>query len=175
MVSKRNGLEYKDAADCATWVSKHDIDSWASSVAKWCKFKPGASVMEVVGRLGGRIEYDDPSESPEGGTIFIHGPSDFDIVLSTWTSPRRDQFTLAHELGHYFLHSDFGNTPLVAARSGSGRSEWEANWFAAGFLMPADLFRPIVESGGSAASIAEHFGVSASAVDIRMKSLGLAR
>ena len=74
------------------------------------------------------------------GAIYVHGRGDFDIVLPQFTSPLRDRFTIGHELGHYFLHSRQGERPLVAYRQGSGRLEWEANWFAAGLLMPKDEF-----------------------------------
>lgn len=172
-MSRRPGVDYAKADDCALGESKQAIDAWGTKVARWCDYDVGGKVSAVVAKLGGRIHYEDTLESPEGGTIFIHGPQDFDILLPTWTSPQRDQFTLAHELGHYFLHSNLGKVPLVANRSGTGRSEWEANWFAAGFLMPADEFRKQVQAGEPVDVLFQTFAVSPRAVEIRKQSLGL--
>lgn len=171
---RKPGIKYADASECASGVQKVAIDSWASDVvAKAVSFRPGGSVDAVIAVLGGRLHYGEPVDSPEGGTIFVHGKDDFDIILPRWTSPRRDRFTIAHELGHYCLHSKFGEVPLVATRAGSGRSEWEANWFAAGFLLPEKVFREKVGQHLSDAALSSFFDVSTAAVEIRKKALGI--
>ncbi len=58
-------------------------------------------------------------------------------------------------------------------RKGSNRLEWEANWFAASFLMPESEFRQMVSDESSNAHIARHFRVSESAVEVRRKSLNI--
>ena len=93
--------------------------------------RPGQSLVDVVERLGGQIHYQELDDwIDEGGSILVHGAHDFDILLPLYTSPLRDQFTIGHELGHYFLHSKQGQRPLIAHRhaAASDRSEWEANW-----------------------------------------------
>ncbi len=52
------------------------------------------------------------------------------------------------------------------------RAEWEANWFAAAFLMPEQAFRQYRAANGSIATAAK-FGVSQSAADVRASTLGL--
>ena len=52
------------------------------------------------------------------------------------------------------------------------RAEWEANWFAAAFLMPKDNFTADYKALGLA-SVAAKYGVSTTAAEIRAKSLGL--
>jgi len=65
--------------------------------------------------------------------------------------------------------------PMRATRYGSDLAEWQANWFAASFLMPEAEFRRIHnETGGDAYAIAKHFAVSASTASVRAKSLNLA-
>jgi len=64
---------------------------------------------------------------------------------------KRLRFTLAHELGHYFLHRayladlSFNNLPefkrLMLAHGNNRRLEEQANEFAGRFLVPPDLFR----------------------------------
>jgi len=54
------------------------------------------------------------------------------------------------------------------------RAEWEANWFAASFLMPSDDFRVVFRgSSGSISRVASKFTVSEPAAKIRASSLGL--
>jgi len=81
-------------------------------------------------------------------SIIIHGCNDFEIVANDFeiidnesAREHKYRFALAHELGHYFLHSNQGEKPLIAIRFDSGRLEWEANWFAAGLLIPGDICR----------------------------------
>lgn len=61
---------------------------------------------------------------------------------NTYRSRRR--FTLAHEFGHYVLHSKDDKREFIDAsetmfRSGGGDFEIEANHFAASILMPQEL------------------------------------
>ncbi|RDI52409.1 uncharacterized protein DUF955 [Microvirga subterranea] len=54
------------------------------------------------------------------------------------------------------------------------RAEWEANWFAAAFLMPATAFQQALATRGSLKSVANFFGVSARAAEVRLETLGSA-
>ncbi len=68
-----------------------------------------------------------------------------------------ENFSVGHELGHYFLpgHAEAviaGDTGSHVSRAGysSGEKfEAEADRFAAGFLMPRHLFFPVLERAGS--------------------------
>lgn len=61
---------------------------------------------KIVELTGGTVEMaDDPSQQEaDGGSLIIEGESDYTIYLSPYTTPLRDNFTIAHELGHFFLH-----------------------------------------------------------------------
>lgn len=169
----RKGIAYARAENHACGITKDSIDAHAEKVAKYLELAPGGNVFEVIEQLGGRMHFRDPFEAEDyHDTIFVHGPGDFDIVLSTLTSARRDRFTAAHELGHYILHSSLGKQPLIAARRGTGRSEWEANWFAAGLLMPRSEFIEQSKRGLTEPLLADFFDVSLAAAQVRAKSLG---
>lgn len=92
---------------------------------------------------------------------------------------QRDRFTIAHEMGHLVLHFMLNkgraeHEGLAASRYGSGPVEYEANWFAASFLMPDDAFGLCyTDSGGDLSVVAAHFAVSLTAAAVRVKSLGL--
>lgn len=153
-------------------ASKKAVEAYASSVARSVGLTAGGSVSALTTALGGRIRYRELDElMVEHGSIYVHGVSDFDIILPQFTSPRRDRFTIAHELGHYFVHSKQGEIPIIATRSGSTRIEWEANWFAAALLMPETEFLTEWKATLDLRIVASRFDVSEQAAEIRRKSL----
>lgn len=69
------------------------------------------------------------------------------IILAPGQSRGRERFSVAHELGHYYIptHRDrptgwCGGDDLVALPRSGRQYEWEANDFAAELLMPRSLF-----------------------------------
>jgi Zn-dependent peptidase ImmA (M78 family) len=183
---RRPDLHYTAARDRAGNWSRIEVEDFGAKVSKNLGFSAEVDIVELVQtKLQGRIHYKDyPDVDPEGGTIYVHGPRDFDMLIPASTSPIRDRFTIAHELGHYFLHAMQGKFPIVANRSGFGQAEAEANSFAAGFLMPADVFRDEAERakkavGGSRVDgevveiVAARLGVSRRAAELRARALKL--
>lgn len=167
---KREGIQY-GAPKASGWSSDF-IDKFGTDVATALGFEPKNPLVDVVKRLGGRLEYVSNWEFYDNESIFVHSPQDFDIYVSQYTSPLRDRFTIAHELAHYVLHSNFGKIPLVAKRIGSNLAEREANWFAAGFLMPRDLMCNVYKQcGGELWKMAAQLGLSESAVTVRVEYL----
>jgi hypothetical protein len=153
--------------------SKEAITKFGAEVAKAFGYQPGGDLSGLVSRIGGKIEVGSPSEIGEDGSLVSNGDGSFLIYLSPFTNELRDRFTIAHELGHLFLHANAGKKPLKVARAGRDRPEWEANWFAAGFLMPEAEFRAQVAESHSHAGVAAHFKVSTQAVRIRKLVLGI--
>ena len=116
--------------------------------------------------------------------IVVHGPPMFDaavfseeecgpvIVLRRGAPKDRQRFTLAHEIGHYFIRSG-----SVVYKSDD--PERMANRFAAAFLMPRETF--VVDVGrnrkkfleGELCILREKYGVSVPALLVRMSSLHL--
>ncbi|MGE8568022.1 MAG: ImmA/IrrE family metallo-endopeptidase [Achromobacter sp.] len=166
-------------------MNKAQVGEFARNLAESLGYKPNDDIEKIVYGLGGRIEYQDilTLQDEESGSIIIEALDKFRIILASHTSKERDRFTIAHELGHYFLHcvlpaiesDDISKfVPMRATRYGSDNAEWQANWFAASFLMPADKFRQVfAETKGDVYALAQHFGVSVSAASVRVKSLGL--
>ncbi len=173
-------MEYSAPAECG--LSKAAVDTFASQVADHFGYSPGATLSPIVEKMGGTILTQnilDFNRLPSG-SIRIDGVGRFQIFLASHTGPTRDRFTIAHELGHYVLHYLYPNQNgkkierLEAQRYGSGRVEWEANWFAAGFLMPAIQFGERYHAlNGSLAALAAEFGVSIESARIRAQFVGL--
>jgi predicted transcriptional regulator len=157
-----------------TGRSREYIDGLAGRIAGKLGLEPGDDLKPVVERLGGKVTVRPWNEPRSDGSIYVHGPEKFEIFLSPFTGPLRDRFTIAHELGHYFLHSLVGQNPIRINREGNDRTEWEANWFAAGFLMPEDKFKQKWEEFEHRVEpMAAHFVVSTQTVRIRSQILGL--
>lgn len=170
---ERRGIEYQQALDLVCNQSKDYIDNYAERASEEM-LPPGGDILSLTRGLGGRIHYRNVFEANGGvDTIFVHGKNDFDIVLADHSTPRRDRFTVAHELGHYFLHSWMGQRPLKASRMGSDRAEWEANWFAAGILMPKTEFLKAHKEHPSLSLLADRFDVSEHAAKVRCEVLKL--
>jgi Zn-dependent peptidase ImmA (M78 family) len=164
-------------------LTKGQIFSLAESIAKQLGFEPGDDIHKLVETIGGEVESRDTlTEDPEkSGSLYVSGPDKFKIIVPAHTSLLRDRFTIAHELGHFVVHylwkrknGGLDSDTMIALRKGSDRVEWEANWFAAAFLMPAERFTETFRaSGSSLAATASKFDVSTSAAEIRAKQLGL--
>lgn len=130
-----------------------------------------ANLEALVTKLGGTWAYGDGSES-----TMVWEPGRFEIFLPHFTSRSRDRFTIAHELGHYFLHYRYPDHegPMVFHRGSSNRAETEANVFASALLMPAEHFRRAwTANDGDAWEVANHFEVSAAAANVRAQVLSL--
>jgi len=94
----------------------------------------------------------------------------------------RQNFTVAHELGHLTLHhpGTWKDTPRTMYRrsawSGDGgerRAEYQANLFAAALLMPEAVIRERWRSFRSINYLAPLFRVSKQAIRLRLEGLGL--
>ncbi len=161
-------------------LRKESVYHIAESVAAQLDFKPGSDIHAVIERLSGKIYYKDFWDaSSDSGSLIVRGENDFDIFVAKDTSVARDRFTIAHELGHYVLHyllplkkEGIDRAVLKAERYGSDRTEWEANWFAAAFLMPEREFKKqATKLKKNYSALARQFGVSVSAAETRAKAL----
>ena len=163
------------------------IESLADSIRTQLNVSTPVNMQKVIENLNGEllpITFDDSTIS---GKIQKKGNS-FEISYNAEQSPHRIDFTIAHELGHLFLHmgylidpdkwnsiNEYCDSPKY--RQGYSEEEYEANQFAGAFLMPKDEFRTFVLDNSKdhkikIKKIAEHFGVSFDAALTRGKWLG---
>ena len=157
-------------------ISRKKVESVAERVIDLTGFIPGEMGIEhVVNFFEGNIHYKDLSqEQADSGSMTVRGFQNFDICISDTSSELRDNFTIAHEIGHYILHSDLGDRPGLFTRYGSNRLEWEANWFAAALLMPKKELKKIAkEVDSSNIKLAAHFNVSEMAIEVRREVLSI--
>ncbi len=102
--------------------------------------------------------------------------SEWIIGINSLHHRNRQRFTLAHELGHYFLHRDIGgfeDRALFRREMQFDQRESEANSFASKLLMPETEFRTLVVGQRAGLDLlARHFGVSPAAAKFRADALG---
>ena len=163
-------------------LSKKAIYQLAENVAQQLKYEPGSDVGDALKALGGRLNLQGiwRRRREHSGSLVVSGPGNFDVYIATNTSPTRDRFTIAHEIGHYVLHflwQRHQRKPIErieATRYGSDRAEWEANWFAAAFLMPEAAFQErLRQTQRGYLSRGAGLQISPMAAKIRAKALNL--
>lgn len=97
-----------------------------------------------------------------------------DVYEKALQQDGRSRFTVAHEIGHFLLHSGEARprdlsvvNERIAERFRS--VEWQADCFAAAFLMPEHIVRQFSKK----LELAQCCNVSVQAAENRMRSLGL--
>lgn len=154
------------------------------------KFGAEAAPVDVEGlarRLGVEVSYEDLEDEISG--VLVRKDGDAVIGVNTKHHPNRQRFTVAHELGHWALHSEQSGyfiDEFTVHYRGDGSSggydprESEANAFAAALLMPEDLLRNELAGRRIDASdddqlsdLAREYGVSLQALTIRLTNLNL--
>jgi hypothetical protein len=105
--------------------------------------------------------------------FYVRGEKDFDIIFPADAPLGSRRFEIANGLGHYALHSiDAGK--YYAPRQSTDIAEKEANYFALGFLLPANTFKKMYRQlNKDVRELAIAFLVSDNLVETRIKSLGL--
>lgn len=123
------------------------------------------------------------------GVILLKDDTYF-ILINTLKHTNRQNFTLGHELGHYFLHKHLlkeNNDSLVDSDEYIENNsalysldeaerdvvEREANQFASALLMPEALVRDAWSATNNIVRLAEIFKVSVVAVSKRLTELRL--
>lgn len=118
--------------------------------------------LSIIGpNISGVIEYDNDKIK-----------SNPKIYINSNINKTRKVFTLAHELGHHFLHEGIKlrlDTLDYSQQDKNTKEESEANYFAASLLIPKEQLLFLLSKGDSVKYLAEYFGVSTSAITNRIK------
>jgi hypothetical protein len=143
-------------------MSKTDPYAFASLAAEQIIKGMGVVTLPVdpkgIARGRGIEVVAKPMENDGVSGMLLRFGNEFAIAYATHHENEGfENFSVAHELGHYFLpgHADAvitGDTGSHASRAGyssSDKYEVEADRFAAGLLMPRHLFFPALERAGS--------------------------
>lgn len=152
-------------------------------------------LVDLCHRLGIDVFRQHFAESTLSGLVVVEG-SRVAIHVSQDQALVRQRFTIAHELGHFWLHlrgsqqnGGFQDTPAMVEALDSeadaptavayrrdqviNATEREANRFAASLLMPAPLVRAAFRRPEDLPRLAQWFAVSLGSLTIRIRELGL--
>lgn len=120
--------------------------------------EPGFDIKNTVEKLGGEIQIkENLKENIEAQICPQHGDCDGFLIECRTAFDIDDaytRFSIAHELGHLFLHMASPDEQKGYKLSGryhketqnTSICEWEAEEFAAAFLMPEKIFRIKVDT-----------------------------
>jgi Zn-dependent peptidase ImmA (M78 family) len=134
-----------------------------------CELSNSGYVYDIVS--GDEMGDDEAQAFPDSCVLRIRE----DIYEALIRQDRRARFTIAHEIGHLALHQGIPLRWAGTPQNNASRthafyedSEWQADTFAAEFLMPVDLIRKYCTK---AVEISDVFGVSLDAALIRISAL----
>lgn len=159
------------------------INELANTVLQCCEIStPITDIAREVEKLGGTIKKDYTLGIYSDGKIEKQDDSFAIIIPDRLSNPN---FTIAHELGHLFLHMGYKtNTNLwyshkngIYHKHNNAELEFQANEFATALLMPEEIYVKIMRENtkGKAVNIykiAKYFNVSIDNTSYRGKSLG---
>lgn len=162
------------------------------ALAEICGFRRAPIDVEFVARhLHLNLAFADLG--PDVSGLLISRGNTAGIAIQASDHPKRRRFTIAHEIGHYYLrhqfepgehvHVDHGHaiTPRDSRSSaGVDLKEIEANQFAASLLMPSKILEARIRQLGTpkplrdshVMQLANEFEVSEQAMTIRLSTLG---
>ncbi|MCQ4089460.1 MULTISPECIES: ImmA/IrrE family metallo-endopeptidase [unclassified Exiguobacterium] len=145
------------------------------------------SIIELLRSLGVEVYESKMSQLNISGYVTMSPDSEKPMIVVNSDEPvSRQRFTMAHELGHLLLHFNWVPNTTLDPDAGTNVAyrhhleiyspnekvqEYEANMFAAELLMPSHKFRELNEKKKDDADLANYFGVSKSAIDVRKNTI----
>lgn len=168
-------------------MTRNQIENKSEEVLKsFDLLKTPVNVERLAKKLNISIEHKDLDDSVSGFLVKKEGKTI--IGLNIYHHEVRKRFTISHEIGHYFLHTqtplfvDYYKGPMLYRSNQipqNYRMEKEANAFAAALLMPKKLIAielsklaEGLDYENKLFKLSDTFKVSTQAMDYRLKSLG---
>lgn len=150
-------------------------------------------VGTIANELGISVYTTSELPSNTSGSIVKEDNGQFTIYVKEGQSQVRQRFTIAHEIGHFVQHggeletgiemiSPITKKPVMALHRPDlhadvpddiKQRERQADQFAADLLMPKDTFERVWDSSTSLKEVADYFGVSQMAANVRALLLNL--
>ncbi|GGA90132.1 ImmA/IrrE family metallo-endopeptidase [Puia dinghuensis] len=166
-----------------TTLNTNEIESRASQILKdHGLFSIPVDPVTLANNIGIKVNNAVFSDDNLSGLIAKRG-SNISILVNKSDPPYRKRFTIAHELGHHFLHllsdGEFVDKKVDLFRDTEGgdqskRTEVQANQFAAALLMPSELVKLEYQRNNDITDLARKFNVSEEAMGYRLQRLRLA-
>ena len=143
-------------------------------------FSPPVPIVDIANNYGLMVEEEDLTAALASGKLYFNEQR---IIVNKNDSKGRKRFTIAHELGHFLMHSDskelkeFKDKGFIERSSPilAKEKKWyekEADYFAAHVLVPVDFLKDFKDfkDGNTILSLAEKFNVSPTMMYFQMKN-----
>lgn len=145
-------------------------------------FKVPVDVVKIA-KLNGITVYEGDLEKNVSGAIrYNKEKENFEILVNKNDTRERKRFTIAHEIGHFFLHkeilmSDEIHIDIMYRMPNEDeeqkRREKDVDYFAGALLMNKTLLTKMYNENNTITELAGIFDVSVSAMTVRLDILGL--
>jgi Zn-dependent peptidase ImmA (M78 family) len=123
-----------------------------------------------------RVYEADLEKNISGAIRYDKETKKFEILINKNDSPVRQRFTIAHELGHFFLHKEILENEKIhidIMYRMPDEKEKEVDYFAGALLMNKILLEKMYDEDTSILDLAQLFKVSVSAMTVRLDILNL--
>jgi Zn-dependent peptidase ImmA (M78 family) len=152
-------------------------------------------IVGIIKASGIELEIDADLDENVSGELQKLDSDSYRISVNKNDHPFRRRFTMAHELGHFYLHASLvgkgvdDNRVYKSSSDGNfyntaieNKHEYEANSFAIFILMPEHVINAWIDQNSAGVPLspknlellAEHLQVSLEALKIRLKAIGVA-
>ncbi|MEO6728887.1 MAG: ImmA/IrrE family metallo-endopeptidase [Candidatus Dojkabacteria bacterium] len=157
------------------WIEVKADDILADAYGSIGKVSTPVDVHKVAELLGIKIQTGDISKE---GVSAIFQKKENRIIIQRSDLATRQNFSIAHEIGHFVLHKDkdedvFYREDATNLDKETQKEEQEANVFAAALLMPEFFVRRLFAQFPNVLILADAFKVSQVAAYFRLKNLKL--
>jgi Zn-dependent peptidase ImmA (M78 family) len=167
-------------------MSKNIKQIVTDTLKKWKITSPPIQVEEIAKNEGLTLIFKQSDDNNWSGMLYRKGNTGI-IAVNEGHHSNRQRFTIAHELGHFFLSEEdtdvFVDAAVIRYRNetsslGTDYEEIEANNFAAELLMPEGFLENDLKEFGEEIDewgvfeLAQKYGVSEQAMTIRLMKLG---
>ncbi len=167
--------------------TRRKIEHTADAIREDLDYHHNSELADFIDRIGGTLIMTSALDILEDAALIKTGEHSFLMKVREDQTNERITFTIAHALGHLFLHCGYRYVlemwealPVneILLPNASNEQELQAHAFAKALLMPEDLFKFYIhthEKDGfiNMRDVAKHFHVSYDTAKYRAKELDL--
>ena len=167
--------------------TRRKIEHTADAIREDLDYHHNSELADFIDRIGGTLTMTSALDILKDVALMKTGEHSFLMKVREHQTNERITFTIAHVLGHLFLHCGYHYVlemwealPVneILLPNASNEQELQANAFAKALLMPEDLFKFYIhthEKDGfiNMRDVAKHFHVSYDTAKYRAKELDL--
>lgn len=139
-------------------------------------YKIPVDLIKIANNNNIEVYQSEVEEKISGAIKYYKKEDKFIILLNEKDSEFRKRFTLAHELGHYFLHKDILKSDEIHVDTlyrMPSEKEREVDYFAGALLINKNLLEKMYLKTTSISALSQIFEVSESAMTVRLDILGM--